>query len=165
MLLSIIQIDIGTHKIFRLYFGYISAIFYSEKTTDFRARPIDIFSIYILGTFLKVPDRLKTVDLVIFSLEILRLKFSVKLVVFSCNRSRNRWFRSSFLEIWKIHNHILYEGKNLLRVENKENPNLRPSIENRRFISFCSLLRIIFEISPSTNQSIAGVNAKNVSRY
>ena len=102
MLLSIIQIDIGTHKIFRLYFGYISAIFYSEKTTDFRARPIDIFSIYILGTFLKVPDRLKTVDLVIFSLEILRLKFSVKLVVFSCNRSRNRWFRSSFLEIWSI---------------------------------------------------------------
>ena len=94
MLLSIIQTDREIRNL-----GYISEIFYSEKTTDFRARPIDIFPIYILGTFLNVPDRLKTVDLVIFSLEILRLKFSVKLVVLSCNRSRNRWFRSSFLEI------------------------------------------------------------------
>ena len=63
----------------------IQAIFYSEKTTDFRTRPDDIFPI-----FLKVPERFNAADRIIFSLEIRLLKFSVKLVVFSCNRSFSR---------------------------------------------------------------------------
>ena len=52
----------------------------------------------------------------------------------------------------------------LFRAENKENPNFRPSIENRRFISFSSLLRIIFEINPRTNQSKIGVSARKYSK-
>ena len=63
----------------------IQAIFYSEKTTDFRTRPDDILPI-----FLKVPERFNAADRIIFSLEIRLLKFSVKLVVFSCNRSFSR---------------------------------------------------------------------------
>ena len=83
----------------------IQAIFYSEKTTDFRTRPDDIFPI-----FLKVPERFSAADRIIFSLEIRLLKFSVKLVVFSCNRSFSRWFLSSFLWIiyWEYAENLPY---------------------------------------------------------